>query len=191
MPSGVYQHKSTPAIDRLLSKVQVLDNQCWEYTGKLDGKGYSFIYDSGKQRMGHRVSYEHHRGPIPEGMQLDHKCHDPTVCSGGKECPHRRCLNPWHTEPATIAQNTSAKRSNPANRVAASKAYRNSITHCPQGHEYAAYNTMINSITGARSCRACAYKRNALYAATHKEKRREIARRYLKKKAANTSATSD
>lgn len=41
----------------------------------------------------HRWVYEQHKGPIPEGMELDHLCRNPI------------CVNPDHLEPVTHAEN--------------------------------------------------------------------------------------
>lgn len=43
--------------------------------------------------MAHRVAYELWVGPIPEGMELDHRC------------KVRACINPAHLEPVTHAEN--------------------------------------------------------------------------------------
>ena len=55
--------------------------ECWEYTGPLNSSGYP---NTGANRKGHRLSYEHHVGPIPDGMLV---CHD---------CGNRKCINPDH-----------------------------------------------------------------------------------------------
>src|SRR5215471_18978065 len=41
--------------------------------------------------QGHRFSWELHYGPIPEGMQVGHRCHDEDQsCVGlGSACPRR------------------------------------------------------------------------------------------------------
>jgi hypothetical protein len=50
--------------------------------------------------------YLEHVGPIPEGMDIDHRCHnaDP-ACSRGPTCVHRLCVNPDHLEPTTRSLN--------------------------------------------------------------------------------------
>ena len=42
----------------------------------------------------HRWSYQHHIGPVPEGLVLDHLCRV------------RHCVNPDHLEPVTSRENT-------------------------------------------------------------------------------------
>ena len=53
---------------------------------------------AGGKRYAHAVSYEMHVGPIPEGHQIDHLCHNGSGCLGVAECRHRRCVNPAHLE---------------------------------------------------------------------------------------------
>jgi hypothetical protein len=76
---------------RFWSKVDK-SGECWIWTaGKFAG-GYGCYWD-GKSRKAHRVSYEEHFGPIPEGMQIDHTCHN--TC----------CVNPAHLRTVTGKQN--------------------------------------------------------------------------------------
>lgn len=66
---------------------------CWNWTGAL-AKGYGRINCAGDKWLAHRWSYEHHVGPIPEGLDIDHLCEN------------TRCVNPEHLEPVTGAENT-------------------------------------------------------------------------------------
>jgi hypothetical protein len=81
---------------------------CWLWTGALSGGGYGYIlsYDTGRRLIvrAHRWLYEHTKGPIPEGLQLDHKCRV------------RSCVNPDHLEPVTSAENTRRGRAGEALR---------------------------------------------------------------------------
>jgi hypothetical protein len=62
------------------------DFGCWLWTRKLS-RGYGSIYAAGETHRVHRFSYVVHRGPIPEGLTLDHLCRVTA------------CVNPWHVEP--------------------------------------------------------------------------------------------
>ena len=95
--------------------------------------GYGRFHPTGNPVQAHRWSYENIVGPIPEGMSIDHLCHN------------RACVNPEHLEPVTTAVNNARKypRPKPTHRV----------THCPKGHEYTPENTYVNN--GARYCRQC------------------------------------
>lgn len=112
---------------------------CWLWTGTLDGKGYGTIgvkRSDGTWRTAkaHRVSYETHVGPIPDGLELDHLCRV------------RRCVRPDHLEPVTSQVNT-LRGEGPAAAHAAK-------THCVRGHEFTPANTKIRP--GGRECLACA-----------------------------------
>jgi hypothetical protein len=58
-------------------------SQCWLWTAATFWTGYGAIWDNGKRRA-HRVSWELYRGPIPDGMNVNHICDTPP------------CVNPDH-----------------------------------------------------------------------------------------------
>lgn len=113
-------------------------DECWPWTGTT-AQGYGFVMHEGLRHYVHRWSYEHHVGPIPDGLTLDHLCRN------------RACVNPAHLEPVTIAENVMRGESPPARNARK--------THCPQGHPYDATNTSVSKTTGWRQCRTCARER--------------------------------
>jgi hypothetical protein len=149
--------RTRPIAERFWEKVDKTGD-CWLWTGSTN-HGYGQFYVKGKSSpaRAHRVAYELTTGLIPEGMELDHLCHNRDAsCPGGFTCPHRACVNPAHLEPVTHRVNGLRGRS-----VAAGHAAK---THCPQGHEYTLENT--RRANGRRQCRACCRLwANARYAA--------------------------
>jgi hypothetical protein len=93
--------------------------------------------------------YELFVGPIPEGMTVDHECHNLAAqageCSGGK-CLHRLCVRPDHLIPRTVVANS-------LNGVSPS-ALNARKTHCLRGHPFDIANTYV-AYNGGRYCRAC------------------------------------
>lgn len=97
--------------ERMMRKIQILPNGCWMFTGTIDEiNGYGRIGFRGRNWVAHRAFHTIWRGEIPNGVQLDHICHDPRSCAGGPSCPHRRCCNPYHTEHSTPAGNSALHR---------------------------------------------------------------------------------
>lgn len=71
---------------------------CWDwllYKGSL-GYGQVGVKGTGKVVPAHRFIYEQHKGPIPDGLELDHLCRNPS------------CVNPEHLEP--IQHNENVRR---------------------------------------------------------------------------------
>lgn len=66
---------------------------CWEWTGTKDPGGYGSFPMGGKTLGAHRVSFEMANGTIPDGLDIDHRCHN------------RACVNPNHLRPTSRKQN--------------------------------------------------------------------------------------
>lgn len=125
---------------RFYGKVVVGDD-CWEWQGhRLRGYG-QFSYKN-KIVRAHRWAYEYHVGPIPEGLQIDHICENPS------------CVRWDHLVPATPKENI-------ARYIASGRAHR---SHCRRGHKFTEETTQFRS-DGRRYCKKCQNdKRRARYA---------------------------
>jgi hypothetical protein len=121
-------------VDRFFAKVTaVAHTACWHWRATLKADGYGQVCIDKRTRRAHRVAYEMAIGPIPDNLDLDHRCRE------------RSCVNPAHLEPVTRAENLRRQGS--------------AVTHCPLGHEYTVENTEIGT-RGGRSCRECGRARN-------------------------------
>lgn len=128
-------------LEKLEDKVLIGDD-CWEWTASVGRDGYGRL----DKTVAHRVVYELMKGPVPEGLELDHLCHGrDATCPGGTECRHRRCVRPDHLEPVSPAVNTRRSRIS---------AIAQAVVRCPSGHPYAEENTYTDSV-GCRHCKTC------------------------------------
>lgn len=81
--TGVGAGKTRPLADRLWEKVDK-SGDCWVWTASSrNNQGYGLINTGGHDgpvRLAHRVAYELTSGPIPEGMEVCHRCDNPLCC---------------------------------------------------------------------------------------------------------------
>lgn len=148
-------------IDRVSARVVVDANGCWTWTGSPTSNGYGRISWAVDRKityaLTHRVMWAHHRGAIPEGLDLDHLCRN------------RLCCNPDHLEPVTRQTNLLRGDTIPARRAAA--------TQCHRGHAFTPENTRLTSL-GQRECRECKRETNRAYYWKNRERRSEYNRRW-------------
>lgn len=111
---------------------------CWLWTKSISPDGYGRInigIPPGKSLSVHRWSYEYFKGPIPAGLTVDHLCRV------------RCCVNPYHLEVVTIAQNVLRGISFSARQLRQ--------THCYRGHPFDEVNTYRPPGRPRRVCKIC------------------------------------
>jgi hypothetical protein len=115
-----------------------LANGCWLWQGASNNRGYpTFTLTGGDKVYAHRFAYEHAVGPIPDGLELDHLCHQPL------------CVNPQHLEPVTAEENKRRRLAQNA-------------TTCSRGHLMTEANTYRPpSRPTRRMCKTCTRQRAA------------------------------
>lgn len=121
---------SADLLTQLGAWIQVSENGCWEWQLGKDIHGYGKAKRSGKTIGAHRLVWVMARGPIAEGLQIDHLCRN------------RPCVNPDHLEPVTASEN-----------IRRGKAAQGAYDDCPK-HGPKEFNAR-----GLIVCRGCKAER--------------------------------
>lgn len=100
---------------------------CWLWSSSITPDGYGLFWFHGSAKRAPRLSFEHFKGPIADGLELDHRCRT------------TGCVNPAHLEAVTGAVNRRRKFGMADDGVL-----------CGAGHLDWYYNPR-----GVRRCRTC------------------------------------
>jgi|SRR5215510_4253507 len=122
------------AEERIAKASTVDDNGCWLWLKYKNPDGYGTLRYEKVRYLAHRFSYMTYRGPIPDGLALDHLCRV------------RSCVNPDHLEPVTWG--TNLIRGDGIYMV----AHRENI--CLRGHPLEGDNLSARK-DGRRRCKIC------------------------------------
>lgn len=101
-------------------------NGCWIWLKGKNQNGYGVVSYNGQIFGAHALAYIFEKGPIPEGLEIDHLCRNPS------------CVNPKHLEAVTHAVNVE----------------RATRLHCCNGHLMTVENR-LETAKGSRACRTC------------------------------------
>lgn len=161
-----------------------METGCHVWRAPSAARHYVRFHLDGKRVLGHRLIWEVERGPIPEGLVIDHLCRN------------RACVNVEHMEVVTQAVNKArgtspvaengrkqvcprcggeyrrdgdGRRCFRCRRETRPDVKRHGIglpgerTHCPKGHEYTEDNTyLVKKPDGSikqRACKECGRER--------------------------------
>lgn len=127
IPVNAWQAENTPDSIPLHVRRNIAPGEggCWLWTRSKSPDGYGWASYKNRTCQAHRLVYTFARGPVPEGLHLDHLCRV------------RHCVNPDHLEPVTPRENL-ARGDTPT-------AWK----HCQRrGGDYSQYH-------GQRRCLAC------------------------------------
>lgn len=137
---------ANPRIDNV-RHYEVRASGCWEWSGAMWGNGYGKLSVSMHgTRLAHRALYTEHRGPIPDGLDLDHLCRN------------RACVNPQHLEPVSRATNLE--------RGLAARG------KCRNGHDLTAVGALKS---GTQQCVQCWRDRYRAAGARYRARKQETA----------------
>ena len=160
--------------ERFFEKV-TKTNGCWIWTACTHHQwGYGHFGVGGKTLAAHRVSWELHFGPIPDGLLVCHRCDNPP------------CVNPDHLFLGTNADNA-------ADRVAKGRSVYPNVfkTHCPKGHEYTPENTRIYKSKKGWTMRFCIKCDRAFCAANYRKNRAKRVRQAVEYAKARREANPE
>jgi hypothetical protein len=141
--------KDLPEHERFMVSVD-RSGSCWVWVGAIHTKGYGNFNYKGTSRYAHRYSYEHHVGVIPDGMYVDHICHN------------RSCVNPEHLRLATPRANNEYRKGPQVNNSCgyrgvyfhkASKLWHAGVIHKGEKHSAGYFRTAAEAGEAAKRMR--------------------------------------
>ena len=116
--------------------IQEPNTGCWLWSAAGGGQHYGLFHFRGKTIGAHRASWIFHKGEIPNGLYVLHKCDT------------RPCVNPDHLFLGTPKDNMQ-------DCVKKGRHPKKKISHCKRGHALVAENLYTKFISDTYTWRAC------------------------------------
>ena len=143
-------------MDKVFKHVQIeVGSDCITWIGAKHKTGYGALTRNKKHYKSHRYVFSNCVGPIPDGFEIHHLCHN------------KLCINTSHMLLVSLAEH----------RVIT--AIEKQKTHCIHGHEMSGYNVRIDKY-GHRKCRACNRIKTNEWCKNNTDKRNAYNREYNK-----------
>lgn len=122
---------------------------CTQWVGWLSPDGYGKFKTGGKSTFAHRYAWERVNGPIPEGMVIDHTCHN-TACVN---IEHLRLATPTENTRNLAGATANNKHSGARNVGKMGNRWRVRITKDGTTHALGSYDTIEQARAVAESGR--------------------------------------
>jgi len=145
--------------ERFDSKYDVDENDCWIWNANRFRDGYGSIAIDSFPVSAHRVAYQLFVGPIPDGMQVMHKCDVPS------------CVNPDHLELGTHLDNhrdkaekwrgVKSKKGLPFGVKASGQKFEASCAYAGKTFYLGTYETKSEAAAAALAFKLSKYRRAA------------------------------
>jgi len=140
--------------ERFWAKVDK-SGECWMWTAASLPKGYGRFGVNGSVVLAHRFSWQLANGPIPDGMHVDHLCHEPS------------CVRPSHLRLVTPKQNIEnfghLRKNNTTGAHGVSLSYgrfRVRVRHNRTEHLVGTFDTLEEASRAAQEARLALHTHN-------------------------------
>lgn len=108
---GRYRQYGLTGEERLAAGLAMHESGCSLWTGLSTESGYGWVRVDGESIGTHRWAWELEHGPIPNGLHLDHQCHNRDMsCPPGRFCFHRLCCDTTHMRLRTASEHQRISR---------------------------------------------------------------------------------
>lgn len=131
---------------------------CLRWNSSLDGNGYGQIRFKGERMPAHRYAYERANGPIPDGLLIDHKCHNIICC----EVSHLRLATQKQNLEHRAGANKNNRSSGVRGVVKHGSGWRAQVEHHGKTIRGGTFRTISEAETAVTALRVDVFTHNLL-----------------------------